>query len=141
MCGRMPSQAAHIRFTNPEYPQKRAVGIGEKPSDRWCINLCVGCHLDDPDSQHKVGEEAFWARVGVDPFRVADELWREFCAAKGADPDEDDAVVVDSRKMKRRREIAAARPKPPKRKANFSRPSGIKRKWPKRPFPTRRRDA
>lgn len=78
VCGAPPpSQAAHIRFGNPDLG-KRSAGIGEKPSDRWCTPLCADCHLDAPDAQHRVGERNFWARVKINPFRMALDLYEQF---------------------------------------------------------------
>lgn len=78
VCSRVPSHAAHIRMACPER-NKRATGKGEKPSDRWAVPLCPGCHQDDPGAQHRVGdEEKFWRVAGVDPFQVAADLYAEF---------------------------------------------------------------
>jgi hypothetical protein len=75
------SAPAHIRTACPEIG-KRSVGIGERPSDKWAVPLCADCHLDAPDAQHRVGERKFWARVGIDPFVLAGDLWAEFIAAR-----------------------------------------------------------
>jgi hypothetical protein len=119
-CGHAaPSQAAHIRFIDPRYPQKRAVGIGEKPSDCWCAPLCAGCHLDDPDAQHNAGEPVFWSRVGIDPFALAISLCAEFVAEGGS--------------------IKSA-PRAPRKKTKFkSRKPTVKRAWPSKPFPPGRK--
>ena len=77
-CGEFPPvQAAHVRMASPECG-KRATGIGERPDDRWSVPLCARCHLDGPDALHKVGEERFWKRAGVDPFALAAALYEEF---------------------------------------------------------------
>jgi hypothetical protein len=59
---------------------KRATGLGERPDDRWAVPLCRECHLDGQDSQHRVGEAAFWARAGLDPHAIAAGLYAEFLA-------------------------------------------------------------
>lgn len=77
-CGREShSQAAHIRMASIEYG-KRETGLGEKPDDRWSVPLCVRCHLDDKHAQHHVGERKFWARLDINPFIVARNLYRRF---------------------------------------------------------------
>jgi len=159
-----PSQAAHLRITDPRYSQKRHVGIGEKPDDSWTTPLCAECHLDAPDAQHRVGEPAFWARVGIDPFKLADRLWRQFCRRKGRDPDLREAVTKRAARMSRKRKNrerksvftqspiiegdgrlkrgAVLRQKSkvsaPIRSRGFTK--GPKRKWPSRPFNRENRD-
>lgn len=97
-----PSQAAHVRMGCREW-EKRPTGIGEKPSDRWCVPLCSDCHLDVPDAQHRVGERKFWARVGKDPFEIAARLWAQFWRRRDRSPEERDAVVARAARIKRRR--------------------------------------
>jgi hypothetical protein len=98
-CGQFPPavQAAHIRMACPEL-DKRAVGLGEKPDDRWAVPLCVAEHLDNPNAQHKGSERAFWKRVGVDPFAVAMALYAEF---RPDGPPSDSGPKVRRRKRKR----------------------------------------
>jgi hypothetical protein len=77
-CGsRQNVQAAHVRMASPAHG-KRETGKGERPSDRFCVPLCAGCHMDDPGAQHKVGERHFWRSNDVDPFAVAAALYAEF---------------------------------------------------------------
>ncbi len=66
-CGCRPLlgiQAAHVRSGTDG-------GIGMKPSDRYAVPLCTGCHGD----QHRVGELSFWAELGIDPLDTALRLW------------------------------------------------------------------
>ena len=78
-CGdRPPVQAAHIRMACPERG-KRHLGKGEKPDDKWAVPLCHMCHLDGAWAQHRVGEEAFWRRLGKDPFVIAERLYARYC--------------------------------------------------------------
>lgn len=78
VCGAPPkSQAAHLRMQSLEWG-KRETGKGERPSDRWANPLCQECHLDGPDSQHKLGEKKFWSQVGIDPFALASALYDQF---------------------------------------------------------------
>ena len=144
-----PNQAAHLRFTDPRYPEKRAVGIGEKPSDRWAVPLCAECHLDAPDAQHKVGEHEFWKRVGVNPFELAANLYAQFERRRNQTAGERDAIVTRAVRMKRRRARRVAHEDAHKSGAEKEKPrqrSGVasdfppkfrrpKRKWPSRPFP------
>ena len=78
VCGATPPvQAAHIRMGNLTRG-KRPTGIGERPSDKFSVPLCVDCHLDGPEALHKLGEERFWQRVGMNPFVFAAALYEEF---------------------------------------------------------------
>lgn len=71
ICGsRRNTQAAHIRAANPIYG-KRHTGLGEKPSDRFCLPCCSDCHHE----QHQGNELAFWQAHGIDPFQVAAALF------------------------------------------------------------------
>jgi hypothetical protein len=49
--------------------------MGLRPSDRYSLPLCAGCHRTGPRAQHVVGELAFWAALGVDPYGLAEHLW------------------------------------------------------------------
>ena len=74
-CGVDPAgEAAHVRMTSAVHG-KRKTGIGQKPADRWTVPLCSGCHTRDPDAQHRIGEIAFWHRVGLNPLPLAVALW------------------------------------------------------------------
>jgi hypothetical protein len=71
VCGNPTStEAAHIRFSSIQF-NKRQVGIGEKPDDRWTVPLCGEHHR----TQHQENERAFWAAHRINPLSVADELW------------------------------------------------------------------
>ena len=131
-CGRAaPSQAAHIRMGCREIG-KRPTGIAEKPSDRWAVPLCAGCHLDAPDAQHRVGESVFWARVGLNPFELAENLYAEFEAEHPNGAHNRTHKKVAFRAKPRQHPVRASdsrtKLRPPKRKW----PS---RKMPSRPFP------
>jgi hypothetical protein len=65
VCGRLPSDAHHLRFT-----QKRA--LGRRVSDEFTVPLCRGHHRE----LHRCGDEAaWWAKVGLDPTVTARALW------------------------------------------------------------------
>jgi hypothetical protein len=66
ICGRHPTQAHHVRFSQP-----RAMAL--KVSDEFTVPLCNTHH----DQLHRSGDErAFWARNGVpDPLKHAARLW------------------------------------------------------------------
>jgi hypothetical protein len=67
ICGRVPSDAHHLRFA-----QSRA--LGRKVSDEFIVPLCRGHHRE----VHHCGNEAkWWKAAGVDPSVTADALWRE----------------------------------------------------------------
>jgi hypothetical protein len=65
VCGRTPSDAHHLRFT-----QKRA--LGRKVSDEFTVPLCRGHHRE----LHRHGDEpAWWTKLGLDPRDAARTLW------------------------------------------------------------------
>jgi hypothetical protein len=63
-CGRAaPSEAAHVRCGTDG-------GTSLKPSDRYAVPLCEGCHK----IQHG-GELSFWSALRIDPLDIALRLW------------------------------------------------------------------
>ena len=67
ICGRHPADPHHLRFA-----QSRA--LGRKVSDEFTVPLCRGHHRE----VHRSGDEAaWWAKLGVEPLRAANALWRE----------------------------------------------------------------
>jgi hypothetical protein len=67
------SEAAHIRMNSGAHGKHN--GMGKKPDPRWTVPLCAACHREDNDSQHKVGELAFWNLLGINPLLVATRLY------------------------------------------------------------------
>lgn len=67
-------EAAHIRYGEPRYA-KRPTGMGEKPSDIFCVPLHHEWHRTGPKAQHRSGEREFWKRHSIDPCLVALALW------------------------------------------------------------------
>jgi hypothetical protein len=65
ICGRIPSDAHHLRFS-----QSRA--LGRKVSDEFIVPLCRGHHRE----LHRCGDEAaWWTKLGLDPIPAARALW------------------------------------------------------------------
>jgi ERF superfamily len=65
ICGRRPSDAHHLRFTQP-------LALGRKPSDEFTVPLCRGHHRE----LHRCGDEsAWWSKAGIDPLIPARTLW------------------------------------------------------------------
>ena len=62
--------AAHIRFSDMRFG-KRETGKGERPDDKWTVPLSRDQHAD----QHRGSERKFWERHGIDPLRIAQELY------------------------------------------------------------------
>lgn len=46
-------EVAHVRIGS-------GAGIGQKPDDFHAVVLCAECHRTGPQSQHTMGEPAFW---------------------------------------------------------------------------------
>jgi hypothetical protein len=66
VCGRKPSDPHHLTFTQPR-------ALGRKVSDEFVAPLCRTHHR----AAHRAGDErAWWEQVGIDPVKVARELWR-----------------------------------------------------------------
>src|SRR5665811_433277 len=66
VCGRMPSQAHHVRFAQPR-------GLGLKVSDQFTVPLCAIHHTEN----HATGNERqWWQDQNVDPLAEAEKLWQ-----------------------------------------------------------------
>ncbi len=78
ICGTLPSDACHIRFGSEAYG-KRAVGIGEKPDDRWCVAMCRRCHM----LQHGMNEQEFWRERRMLPLLIAQKFYSEYGGTGG----------------------------------------------------------
>jgi len=59
-CRRLPIECAHVRAGTDG-------GIALKPSDRWCISLCVHHHAE----QHLIGETRFATKYDLDLAALA----------------------------------------------------------------------
>jgi hypothetical protein len=67
VCGRMPSDPHHLRFTQPR-------ALGRKVSDEFVTPLCRIHHRE----VHRAGDErSWWKQAGIDPVRAARKLWRK----------------------------------------------------------------
>jgi hypothetical protein len=65
VCGRRPSDAHHIRFSQPR-------AMGRRVSDEYTVPLCRGHHR----ALHRRGDErAWWESVNIDPLVIAQEMW------------------------------------------------------------------
>ena len=65
ICGRLPSDAHHLRFAQPR-------AMGRKSSDEFVVPLCRTHHREN----HQAGrEESWWASVSIDPLEIATKLW------------------------------------------------------------------
>ena len=67
ICGRIPSQAHHIRYAQPR-------GLALKVSDEFTVPLCAIHHTEI----HATGDERqWWGDHKIDPLPIAHGLWRE----------------------------------------------------------------
>jgi hypothetical protein len=65
--GRKQSDAHHLRYLQPR-------ALGRKASDEFAVPLCRSHHR----AVHRAGDEqAWWKAAGIDPVRVARQLWRQ----------------------------------------------------------------
>jgi hypothetical protein len=67
LCARKPSDPHHLRFM-----QARA--LGRKVSDEFTVPLCRSHHRT---VQRAGDEQAWWTAAGIDPVKVARQLWRQ----------------------------------------------------------------
>jgi ERF superfamily len=67
ICGRKQSDAHHLRYLQPR-------ALGRKVSDEFAVPLCRSHHR----AAHRAGDEqAWWTAAGIDPVKVARQLWQQ----------------------------------------------------------------
>ena len=67
ICGRKQSDPHHLRYLQPR-------ALGRKASDEFAVPLCRSHHR----AVHRAGDEqAWWTAAGIDPVKVARQLWRQ----------------------------------------------------------------
>jgi hypothetical protein len=67
VCGRVPSDAHHLTFTQPR-------ALGRRVSDEFIVPVCRGHHRE----LHRSGNEvAWWQQLNIDPIPVALRLWQQ----------------------------------------------------------------
>jgi hypothetical protein len=77
-CTRKPSDAHHLRFMQPR-------ALGRKVSDEFAVPLCRTHHR----AAHRAkDEQTWWRSIGIDPVKIARNLWRGSRAAKGQEQSE-----------------------------------------------------
>ena len=64
--------AAHLRLNSGLHNKRQA--MARKPGPEWTTPLCAGCHTNDADAQHRVGELVFWVQLGINPFLLCQRL-------------------------------------------------------------------
>lgn len=74
-CNRQ-AEAAHLRMACPARG-KPPTGMQEKPDDKWTTPLCPYHHRTGALAQHAMNEADFWSLVGLDPFSIALDLWKQ----------------------------------------------------------------
>jgi hypothetical protein len=71
-CARKPSDAHHLRFTQPR-------ALGRKVSDEFAVPLSRTHHRAAHQARD---EQAWWKSIGIDPVKVARKLWKETLVGK-----------------------------------------------------------
>jgi hypothetical protein len=67
ICGRKQSDPHHLRYLQPR-------ALGRKASDEFAVPLCRSHHR----AVHRASnEQAWWKAAGIDPVKVARQLWRQ----------------------------------------------------------------
>lgn len=103
---RRRNDAAHVRYSSAAFV--KAGAIGAKPDDRWTVPLAPDVHQGNRDAQHSNGEEWWWEERGINPLRVADQLYAVSTALRlGRAPREDIVRALTNIVIKAR---AEARP-------------------------------
>jgi hypothetical protein len=75
-CGVEPSgEAAHVKYSCAAFGMKNM--LGKRVSDDRALPLCRDDHLNAKHAQHRGGEEAFWAALGINPYRVTTQLYAQ----------------------------------------------------------------
>jgi hypothetical protein len=69
--GQFGVEACHIRFGDGRY-NKPTTGKAQKPSDCWVLPLTPEEHRD----QHSRNEVQWWKSHGIDPCRLANEIYQ-----------------------------------------------------------------
>jgi hypothetical protein len=65
VCGRKQSDPHHLRYLQPR-------ALGRKVSDEFAVPLCRSHHR----AVHRAADEqAWWKAAGIDPVKVARQLW------------------------------------------------------------------
>jgi hypothetical protein len=76
ICGRKPSDAHHLRYLQPR-------ALGRKASDEFAVPVCRVHHR----AAHRASDErAWWKAAGIDPARVARNLWKQTRVEEGQMP-------------------------------------------------------
>lgn len=75
-CGVEPcGEAAHVKYSCAAFGMKNM--LGKRVPDDRALPLCRDDHLNARHAQHSGGEEAFWASLGINPYRVTTRLYAQ----------------------------------------------------------------
>lgn len=86
--GRMDRvEAAHLRFSEDAFG-KVGPGHSAKPSDEWVLPLTHEEHM----RQHDMGEREFWAELGIEPLKIAQQLYGISSALRASREPEEEIV-------------------------------------------------
>ena len=67
VCGRLPCEAHHLRFSQPR-------ALGRRVSDEFTVPLCRVHHRE----LHRQGDErTWWSKANIDPMPIALVFWRD----------------------------------------------------------------
>ena len=78
VCGRKPSDPHHLRYMQPR-------ALGRKASDEFAVPLCRVHHR----AAHRAADErTWWKAVGIDPIKIARNLWKQTRVNEGHAPPE-----------------------------------------------------
>ena len=83
ICGRKQSDPHHLRYLQPR-------ALGRKASDEFAVPLCRSHHR----AVHRAGDEqAWWKAAGINPVKVARQLWQQTRLNDPHDPQQPSLAV------------------------------------------------
>jgi hypothetical protein len=89
ICGRKQCDPHHLRYMQPR-------ALGRKVSDEFSVPLCRSHHR----AVHRaVDEESWWMAAGIDPVRVARQLWQQTRLNDPPDPQQADLPRPNSQSI------------------------------------------
>lgn len=80
-------EAAHVRMSEDSFGKVNA-GHSAKPADEWTVPL----NHDEHMRQHSMGEREYWQSVGINPLKVAQQLYGISQALRESRVPEEDIV-------------------------------------------------
>jgi len=75
--GEGPCEVCHVRYADAVH-LKRETGMGEKPTDIYCVPLKRTEHREGKNAQHSTNERMWWEEQRIDPLQVCKDLYTAY---------------------------------------------------------------